>query len=31
MASETRHLSVSIDRPLAEVYEYASNPANVPQ
>jgi uncharacterized protein YndB with AHSA1/START domain len=31
MASETRHLSVSIDRPVAEVYEYASNPANVPQ
>src|ERR1700761_4509016 len=31
MASETRHLSVSIDRPVAEVYEYTSNPANVPQ
>jgi hypothetical protein len=31
MAPETRHLSVSIDRPVAEVYEYASNPANVPR
>jgi hypothetical protein len=31
MASETRHLSVSIDRPVAEVYEYTADPANVPQ
>jgi hypothetical protein len=31
MASETRHLSVSIDRPAADVYEYAADPANVPR
>jgi Polyketide cyclase / dehydrase and lipid transport len=31
MASESKHLSQRIDRPAAEVYEYASNPANVPQ
>jgi hypothetical protein len=29
MAPESRHLSERIDRPAAEVYEYASNPANV--
>lgn len=27
---ETRHLSTHIDRPVAEVYEYASNPAHLP-
>jgi Polyketide cyclase / dehydrase and lipid transport len=31
MASESKHLSERIDRPADEVYEYASNPANVPQ
>jgi len=31
MAKESRHLSERIDRPADEVYEYASNPANVPQ
>lgn len=31
MASESRHLSERIDRPADQVYEYASNPANVPQ
>jgi len=30
MAAESRHVSVTIDRPLAEVYAYASNPANMP-
>ncbi|HEX5404145.1 MAG TPA: SRPBCC family protein [Pseudonocardiaceae bacterium] len=30
MASETRHLSVSIDRPAGVVYEFAADPANVP-
>jgi hypothetical protein len=30
MASESRHLSVSIDRPAAEVYQYASQPTNLP-
>lgn len=30
MASESRHISASIDRPVDEVYDYASNPANVP-
>ncbi|HST84434.1 MAG TPA: hypothetical protein VLL08_22035 [Kineosporiaceae bacterium] len=29
MASESRHLSVWIDRPLDTVYGYASNPANL--
>jgi hypothetical protein len=27
---ESRHLSTYVDRPLAEVYEYASNPAHLP-
>jgi hypothetical protein len=27
---ESRHLSAYIDRPLPEVYEYASNPAHLP-
>ncbi|MEU6429448.1 SRPBCC family protein [Microbispora sp. NPDC046973] len=30
MASESRHISVWIDRHAADVYEYASNPANLP-
>jgi hypothetical protein len=31
MASDSKHLSERIDLPADEVYEYASNPANVPQ
>ncbi|SCG57064.1 SRPBCC family protein [Micromonospora inositola] len=31
MASESRQLSERIDRPATEVYEYASNPANLPR
>ncbi len=31
MASESRHISVWIDRHAADVYEYASNPANLPE
>jgi hypothetical protein len=31
MTSESRYLSEWIDRPAAEVYEYASDPANLPQ
>jgi hypothetical protein len=30
MPSETVHLTVSIDRPAAEVYRYARDPANLP-
>ncbi len=30
MARESRHISEWIDRPAGEVYEYASNPANLP-
>jgi hypothetical protein len=30
MDSESRHLSVVIDRPAADVYRYASEPANLP-
>jgi hypothetical protein len=30
MPSESRHVSEWIDRPAAGVYEYASNPANLP-
>lgn len=30
IASESRHLSTSIDRPVSEVYDYASDPANLP-
>jgi hypothetical protein len=30
MATESRHLAEPIARPAAEVYEYASNPANLP-
>jgi hypothetical protein len=31
MASESRHISEWIDRPVDDVYEYASSPANLPQ
>jgi uncharacterized protein YfaP (DUF2135 family) len=31
MHAESRHLSVYIDRPVAEVYAFASNPANLPR
>jgi|ERR1700683_877318 hypothetical protein len=31
MASETRHLSERIDRSAAEVYEYVSDPAHLPE
>lgn len=31
MSSESRHLSEWIDRPADDVYEYASDPANLPQ
>ena len=31
MASESQHISIGIDRPADEVYEYASNPANLPE
>jgi hypothetical protein len=30
MATESRHVSAQIARPLDEVYDYASNPANLP-
>jgi hypothetical protein len=30
MASQSRHLSIAIDRPAAEVYAYACDPANLP-
>jgi hypothetical protein len=30
MPSESRHLSETIDRPAAEVYEYVVDPANIP-
>jgi hypothetical protein len=30
MPSESRHISVRVDRPVDEVYDYASDPANVP-
>lgn len=30
MASESRHVSEWIDRPASEVYEYASDPVNLP-
>ncbi|WP_031037054.1 SRPBCC family protein [Streptomyces sp. NRRL F-5650] len=28
--SESRHLSIRVDRPVGEVYAYASDPANLP-
>lgn len=31
MASESAHLSIVIDRPIWAVYEYAADPANLPQ
>jgi len=31
MRTESRHLSVYIDRPVAEVYAFASDPANLPR
>src|SRR5215471_7204438 len=31
MTTESRHISEWIDRPAAEVYEYAVDPANLPQ
>ena len=30
MCTESRHLSVHIDRPFADVYAFASDPANLP-
>ena len=30
VTSESRHLSTHIDRPVQDVYDYASNPANLP-
>jgi hypothetical protein len=30
MPTDTRHLTVRIDRPTADVYAYASDPANIP-
>jgi hypothetical protein len=30
LASESRHISTSIDRPAAEVYDFASVPSNLP-
>ncbi|MGY0006921.1 SRPBCC family protein [Micromonospora sp. I033] len=31
MSTESRHLSVHVDRPVAEVYAFASDPANLPR
>ncbi|WP_435201750.1 SRPBCC family protein [Janibacter sp. GS2] len=31
MSSESRHLSIAIERPVATVYEYACDPTNLPQ
>jgi hypothetical protein len=31
MTSESRHISERIDRSAADVYDYASNPANLPE
>ncbi len=31
MSIETRHVSVDIDRPAGEVYEFARDPANLPR
>jgi hypothetical protein len=30
MASKSRHISMPIERPAGDVYDYASNPANLP-
>ena len=31
MPSDSRHITEWIDRPAADVYDYASNPANIPE
>lgn len=31
MIAQSRHVGVTIDRPAAEVYEFASDPANLPE
>jgi uncharacterized protein YndB with AHSA1/START domain len=31
MAAESRHLGIRIDRPAADVYDYVSQPANLPE
>ena len=31
MPSESRHITEWIDRPAADVYDFASNPANIPE
>ena len=31
MPSESRHITEWIDRPAGDIYEYASNPANIPE
>jgi Polyketide cyclase / dehydrase and lipid transport len=31
MSTQSRHLSVHIDRPVADVYAFASDPANLPR
>ncbi|MBB5115051.1 SRPBCC family protein [Micromonospora echinospora] len=31
MATDTRHLGVHIDRPVAQVYAFAADPANLPR
>lgn len=31
MTRESRHLSITVERPMADVYDYASDPANLPQ
>lgn len=31
MSAESRHLGIYIDRPVAEVYAFASDPANLPR
>ena len=31
MAMESRHISIAIDRPAGEVYDYVRHPANLPQ
>jgi hypothetical protein len=31
MSTESRHLSVFIDRPVAQVYAFVANPANLPR
>jgi len=31
MARGSRHISTHIDRPAQEVYDYASNPSNLPE